>query len=98
MTIIRLIKKKLSINYALKIILSTVVEVINIFVEVVGSVFGDKKIEQSFKFLIGDHKKPLIEATEKKKNATVIKTQIMIMSESESKIRATNSAYSMPGI
>jgi len=90
-------REKFSNWYALKMVVTIAIKIINTFMEVAGSVFGERKeLQPNFNIpLIPHQPKPLLPATENKKDATIIKTQILVMSEIKDKIRASNSAHSV---
>lgn len=88
-------REKFSLGYAIKIMLTVAIELINTFMEVLGTVLGEKK-EEGFNFqLIPRQEKPLLPATRMKKETAILQTQIMVVSESKDRIRTINNAQSV---
>lgn len=87
-------RQKLSVQYAVKLVLSVLTQLLNTILDSVGSLLGGEAKKQSAVALI-DSRPPLSSATLRKKDAQILKTQIAVLSESIDTRRAANSALAV---
>ncbi|HYF75468.1 MAG TPA: hypothetical protein VD757_02670, partial [Candidatus Nitrosocosmicus sp.] len=90
-------REKFSVSYALKMILTILLEVVDIATDALSKLFGESKENQQviFQMPLLQQPKPLLPATSQKKDASIIETQMLVLSESSDRIRGNNNAYSV---
>ncbi len=92
-------KEKMNLVYVLKMTLIYIMQTVDSILDSVNEIFGGEKQQEQIKLfdfpIFGLNSSQLSTATKKKKEETVLNTQIAIISESKDKIRMDNNALSV---
>lgn len=93
-------REKVTPSYIAKITLTTVVSILDCIVEVMNDFLGNKEKQKHISLLeavatVLEQNKQLSAATKKKKEQTILDTQIAVLSESKDRTRQENNALSV---